>query len=514
MFKLNNPTREEVSQTSARLSTARTAKPLAGLAYSVSPASLAARFTDDQRGSVAMMFGLLIMPVMFLTGMAVDYSRMITVKTRMQTAIDAAALAGVRAQQSPTATATTMSTAANNYYNTISKSLPYVVQTTLSAPTASATVNQYTWTATTWVATPFLSIAQMLDKSGSAAGAPAACAGSKWKCQAMTTKSSVLASTGGNNFGYSIETSFMLDITGSMNGQPLTDLKSAANAAIDILVWADQSVQTSRVAITPFAQDVRLPDSTSFQAATGATNSTASKSIYGYTFGTGSGQFCVGERQGADRYTDKASTSGNAPVVEWMYSGWGIQCDVPTSAAAQPLTADTTKLHNLVNGLQTAGSTAGHIGMQWAWYMLSPNFKSLWPVTNQPAAYDTTYNPNTKVGDASKVKLKKIAVLMTDGDFNTEYTSQGILTGYFGDAPANDTSAKQATQICTNMKSAGIEVYTVAFSHDGGLSSAALTLLSNCATDTSHFYNAGTGDALANAFKDIALKISKIRIAG
>jgi Flp pilus assembly protein TadG len=488
--------------------------PMIGVAASASRAGFLARFAEDKRGSTAIMFGLMIMPVMFLTGMAVDYSRMITVKTRMQTAVDAAALAGVRAQQMSGATATTMGTVASTYYNTITKSLPYVVQTTLSAPSSSSSANQYTWTAQTWIATPFLSIAQMLDKSPSVAGAPAACQGSKWKCQMVASTASVLASMGGSNSGYDIETSFMLDITGSMSGQPLTDLKTAAGAAIDILVWNDQSKQTSRVAITPFAQDVRLPDGGAFQKATGTNANTASKKIYGYTFGTSGSEFCVGERQGPDKYKDTAPSTGNAPVVEWMYSGYGIQCNVPSNAAAQPLTADKTKLHNLINGLQTAGSTAGHIGMQWAWYMLSPNWANLWPDVNQPGAYDTAYNPNTKVGDPTKMKLKKIAVLMTDGDFNTEYTSQGILTSYFGESPANDTSSKQAAQVCANMKSAGIEVFTVAFSHDGGLSSAALTLLSNCATDTSHFYNAGNGAALTNAFKDIALKISKITIAG
>ena len=61
----------------------------------------------------------------------------------------------------------------------------------------------------------------------------------------------------------------MLDITGSMQGQKLTDLKSAAGDAIDILIWADQSKYTSKVAITPFAQDVRLPTAAAFQVATG-----------------------------------------------------------------------------------------------------------------------------------------------------------------------------------------------------------------------------------------------------
>jgi hypothetical protein len=173
----------------------------------------------------------------------------------------------------------------------------------------------------------------------------------------------------------------------------------------------------------------------------------------------------------------------------------------------------------LIDGLQAGGSTAGHIGTQWAWYMLSPNFKQLWETANQPGNYDTNFNINTGSGNPANQKLKKFAVLMTDGDFNTEYTSNAILDSYFGESPANDTAANQAAATCVNMKAKGIEIFTVAFAHDSGLSTAAQNILKGCATqipgvtnDTSHYYLATDGDALNKAFKDIALKISKIRI--
>ena len=523
MTRVTKPSYKMVTPTLAPLSLERSAKPNAGFALGAHKTNLAARFRQDQSGTTAIMFGLMIMPVMFLTGMSVDFSRMVTAKSRMQTALDAAALAGVRAAQtntSSTLSATVMQDAAQKYYDAITSTLKDVRD-----PRNGATSNKIVMTTqadgsfkfdvNTWVRTPFLSIVSSAGQSpNNSTGAPADCQASIWKCRQVTSSASIIATSSGQNTGYSIETSFMLDITGSMNGQKLADLKVAANNAIDILVWADQSKQTSRVAISPFAQDVRMPTAAAYQAATGQAAATASKSIYGYTFGTKNTEFCVGERQGADKYLDTAPTAGNRPIVEWMYSGWGIQCDVPASATVQPLTSDKTVLHNLINGLQTAGSTAGHIGTQWAWYMLSPNWKSLWQTANQPAAYDTAYNVNTKTGDITKVTLRKIAILMTDGDYNTEYTSQGILTSYFGDSPANATATNQAASICTNMKQTGIEVYTVAFTAGGGISNTALNLLTNCATDSSHFYNASTGTSLNAAFQDIALKISKIRVSG
>jgi hypothetical protein len=310
-----------------------------------------------------------------------------------------------------------------------------------------------------------------------------------------------------------------------MKGQSLTDMKTAASNAIDLLIWPDQTKRTSRVALVPFAQDVRLPTATAYTAATGMLAQNASKNVYGYEFSINGNNLCAAERQGADRYLDTAPTAASRPIASWDYTnGKGpsdADCDVPANAAMHPLSSDKTSLHARVNGLQTAGSTAGHIGTTWAWYMLSPNFKNLWETANQPADYDRNYNVNTLSGDISKQKIKKYAILMTDGDYNIQYTSNAILTSWFREPAANDSAANQATALCTNMKAQGIEVYTIAFAHDAGLSTAAQTVLKGCATkdpnkadDTSHFYLASDGDALNRAFKDIALKISKIRVAG
>ena len=98
-------------------------------------------------------------------------------------------------------------------------------------------------------------------------------------------------------------------------------------------------------------------------------------------------------------------------------------------------------------------------------------------------------------------KTKKIAVLMTDGEYNIEYQSL-----------SNGSSTTQARTLCDNMKKAGvaIEIYTVGFQLGGN--QTAITTLSQCATDSAHFYNTSTGDELKQAFRDIALKISTLRL--
>ena len=373
MTRVTKPSTQMVTPNLAPPILGESAQSFAGCAPFVQNTTLAARFCKDKRGSTAIMFGLLIMPVMFLTGMAVDFSRMVTAKGRMQTAIDAAALAGVRAAQVNTSTSTSttvMLSAAQKYYDAITANLKDIRDTRngASANTVSMTPQSdgsYKFTIATWIRTPFLSIVSNSIGNAPTPGGPTDCT-TQWKCRQVSVSASIMATSAGQNTGYDIETSFMLDITGSMSGQKLTDLKAAATDVVDILVWTDQTKQKSRVAISPFAQDVRMPTAKAYQAVTGQAPATTSKSIYGYTFGTNKNELCVAERTGTNKYTDVAPGTGNYSMVEWMYSGWGINCDVPTTAAVQPLTNDRTVLHNLINGLQTAGSTAGHMGTAWA----------------------------------------------------------------------------------------------------------------------------------------------------
>jgi Flp pilus assembly protein TadG len=49
-------------------------------------------FWDDRRGGTAILFGLMLLPLMAAVGAAVDYSRAANVRTAMQAAADAAAL--------------------------------------------------------------------------------------------------------------------------------------------------------------------------------------------------------------------------------------------------------------------------------------------------------------------------------------------------------------------------------------------------------------------------------------
>ncbi|MDP1639434.1 MAG: VWA domain-containing protein, partial [Hyphomicrobium sp.] len=293
------------------------------------------------------------------------------------------------------------------------------------------------------------------------------------------------------------------DVTGSMAGQKLQDLKDAATDLINIVVWQDQSKFTSKVALVPFSEDVRLP--------TTAALNTARGTGWSRTKTTGSGgnkktyylSECVVERTGSYKYTDDAPASGRYVTAHYTTDPYttgsgnnkkGV-CSVPSNAAVQPLTSDKTTLLSKISGLSASGATAGHLGTAWSWYTLSPNWNTLWS-SNQAAAYGAT-------------DLRKIAILMTDGEYNRQYDSNGISASE-SSAP-NGSSTTQARSLCTEMKKKGITVYAVGFGD--GMTSTAKQTLSECATDPTKYYNAEDGEELKQAFRDIALKLSSLYLS-
>ena len=70
-----------------------------GPAHAVRMAPLLQRLRRDQSGNVAMLFGLLVIPLAAMMGLAVDFGRVYSVTSHTQAALDAAALAAGRTAQ-------------------------------------------------------------------------------------------------------------------------------------------------------------------------------------------------------------------------------------------------------------------------------------------------------------------------------------------------------------------------------------------------------------------------------
>ena len=302
----------------------------------------------------------------------------------------------------------------------------------------------------------------------------------------------------------------MLDTTGSMSGQKIEDLKLAAKDLVDIVVWSDQSQYTSKVALAPFSSRVNVGDYLTRVSDVQATRT------FGWA-GDLKGITCVTERTGAEAFTDekpvgqnrlsayKGDKGNTARDNVNNYSETGA-CSVP---AIMPLTSNKTALKDRIDSLPASNSTAGALGTAWAWYLLSPKWTGIWQGENLPAPYSDL----TQISALGTHKLAKVAVLMTDGIYNT------TLGHSYGDtSPEATTIAGNAVAICNNMKAAGIKVYTVGFQL--GTDQLAVDTLKACASreaddpvdQPSYFYSASTGSELRGAFRQIALQLSTLRI--
>jgi len=161
------------------------------------------------------------------------------------------------------------------------------------------------------------------------------------------------------------------------------------------------------------------------------------------------------------------------------------------------MTSDKPALLSGIGNLAVGGGAAGHIGTAWSYYMLSPNWATVLPAGSTPSGYHLT-------------KVHKIAVLMSDGVYALTHDDMGVQTDVSGGNANNASSDDQAIAICDNMKKSGIEVFAVGFGIQNN--QTAINTLQSCASDAMKYYDAADGTKLKAAFRDIALRVSSLRL--
>lgn len=399
-------------------------------------------FVSDEQGSIAILFGLMFMSVAFIVGMAVDYTRVTYAKSRIAAAADSAALAAGKAMLDARMSDDDIKVLANSFFDEnlgAIKSFTDIkgIDVNLNRGTGGVTINVDA------------EVPMTITRIGNftEVGVP------------------VMASTAYEE--RDIELAMALDITGSMGGSKIADLKVAAKDLIDILIPEAGGTNTVRIGLAPYAASVRA----------GA--------YAGLVSGGTSTDGCVRERGGIQRYTDAAPGPGA------YYTAGGYPSDIDTTegrqgydcpaAAIMPLTSNKTNLKSRIDSFRASGATAGHIGTAWAWNLISPEWQTVWPMASRPVAYGTP-------------KTLKAMVLMTDGIFNTAYI--------------NGKASTQALDLCENMKEKGVVVYTIGFKAPSG---AAATLKS-CASSQDHYFNAEDGEDLRRAFISIAGELNTLRL--
>lgn len=424
-----------------------------------------AAFGRNERGSIAMIFGLMLMVLMSVTGLALDYGRVLMARRTLAEATDSAALAAGRALTDGTLTQAEAEAIATAYFNENAKELSKIkAMVPVPAITTNMGNSTVTVTASADVPMTFMGVVG-------------------YKKVAVPATSTVAFDS------RDLEVGMALDITGSMSGTPpgggprkIDGLKAAFKSFAETLIPASQQLgRKVRIGVAPFSASVNLG------------------SYAGKASNFRSADKCVTERETAT-YTGSAPSFGNYFDVEAdgnkdidPTEGFGKNPYFCPSQPIMPLTDDRDALIKAVDKYKEGGFTAGHIGTQWGWNLVSEDYAGFWGGNSAPAPYADT--------QGAKPKLIKAVILMTDGIFNTSYH--------------HDQAKKQALELCTAMKDKGILVFTIGFGlGNSGSELIAKQTLQTCATPgVQYFADASNSAQLDAALKSFAQVLTRLRLA-
>jgi hypothetical protein len=414
------------------------------------------RFGTDQRGSVALIFTFCIFGLAMGLGLAIDIGRALHTKMKISAAADAAVLAAAKSLSDGRSSSADISAMARRFFevnlgpNGLTFGTISTFQTIVDEASSTVTI-----AVTADVPTTFARVGGFQNIS-LPAGAAAA----------FNPKD--------------IEVGLSLDVTGSMC-DPCTkidDLKTAARDMVDILLPAGKTTPNKvRIGLAPFAAGVN--------AGTYAATATGNRSR----------DNCAFERDGASRPTDAGPGAGSYLKVAGDAGVSGARHNCPGGAEVTAMTDSASDLRQAISNLRTGGTTAGHLGTAWAWYLVSPSWSGVWPSSSRPAAYRDG-------------KTIKAVVLMTDGVYNTFGGDCGRDCSNRSTQAAN--SQDLARQLCRNMRDQNVVVYSVGFKLDDSLAEA---VLKDCASAANNFYRAENGTQLRQAFRDIAEDLMKLRLS-
>ncbi|MFT6559686.1 pilus assembly protein TadG-related protein [Sneathiella sp.] len=505
-------------------------------------------FTHDTRGVSAILIALIAIPLFGFVGLSVDLGRAYVLKSKLSTALDAAGLAAGR---NIFASDSEIYADAQKYFDA---NFPSGYMSTTPITLNSSNLK---WDSTRETVT--LSVHVDLNTTFmNVLGLPSLTVGA-------------LAEVNRDNRGMELvlvldNTGSMNSYTSG--ARRIETLKTASKNLIDILYGNDEIKKKLWVGIVPYTTQVNvgpqninflsnadrdniLNNTTSIFTADG--NNTAlgrnvngsggNDTVYGW-------KGCVEMRDHLDGGTkDLSDDPPNNDFVPYFYNStesystnykndWATNgvsgsrgpnkyCPPPVL----PLTAEKSTIKGHIDKMETSGPTAVNIGLIWGWRALSPRWNGQWygsSTVNLPSGYSAL---PLQYGEEF---MDKVVILMTDGE-NTlgtygiyhAYGRQkqfGIKQGEPGYDPHYHTSGsgnlasksssyykslddQKTAQACTNMKAAGVIIYSVIFvSGNEGL-------FENCATSPKHYFKATTADALIDNFNTIGEELSNLRIS-
>jgi Flp pilus assembly protein TadG len=415
-------------------------------------------FQNNQRGSVAIIFALLVTTLFGFLALSVDIARAYRAQSRIANALDAAALAGAKGLDSGK-TDEEILASARAFFNQGMNEKENAVTT------SNFQIVVDRWNDTVTVKTD----ARLRTAFGGVIGR------------------SDIALDGLTMVKYRIrrvELALSLDVTGSMNydvadssNRNYGKLEAMKKAAKEVTkVMFDEAMTDDRVRVS------LVPWSTAVNAGSFAATVSQNSSI----------DNCVIERLGANAASDTAPYGPDASRT-FTSPPSGYTC--PTSPIVPLLGRNrSTDLNTAIDALTGNGGTAGHIGTAWGWYSIAPAWSGIWPVESRPR----DYNPSEVI---------KSILIMSDGEFNVSWKTE--TDWYSNQATMLEESYAQFQALCSAMKTKRVVIYTVGF---GLTNPRAIDEMRNCATSNSSFFQATSDTELTDAFKRVAEDLKQMRL--
>ncbi|MCO5131256.1 MAG: pilus assembly protein [Xanthobacteraceae bacterium] len=486
----------------------------------------AAGLIRSDRGNVAAIFALALVPMMGIVGAAIDYSRAVAARTAMQAALDTAALMVSKdAQANPKMTADQATAAAQKYFNALyakGGAGNVKVEATFTQNTGQGASVQVT--ANGLVTTDFMQLVGFYNIAIDARSQ------TKW----------------GNT---RMRVAMVLDNTGSMaDNSKMTKMRSAAKDMVDKLASFANAPGDVYISLIPFAKNVNLGsgfdksyikwsgnsdtwDENNGSCSGGSSYKTKSActSVYvcsdsSYTsqrkcennnktwrnanyvwtpadHSTWSG--CVMDRDQDNDIKNVAPVPGDTNAVSTLFpaqeytSGSTNYCKSSSKTYLQPIipmTTDWTKLKTAITNMDPTGGTNQAIGVVWGWQSLS--------TTNGPIA--------APAKDANAI-YQDYLVILSDG-LNTQNRwpsyGNGQTQSTCNDEPCID--ARQS-KLCTSIKADGIKIFTIQVNINKVDPTS--TVLQDCASTTDNFQEITSSDDIAGAFNTVLTQIANLRIS-
>jgi Flp pilus assembly protein TadG len=291
-----------------------------------------------------------------------------------------------------------------------------------------------------------------------------------------------------------LEVAMVLDVTGSMStNNNIGALRTASTNFLNVLCPNERCSSFVKIGLVPFSSTVnvgpyglgRNPNNTVYDTAfvnnpTGRTfNQSSSSQWWG----------CILERP-TPQDTQNSGTNWRWDMYRNPSGGINNGCH---RSYILPLTNVYGTIRSRISGLYASGNTLSNVGMVWGYRVLSPEAPF-----REGAAWTND-------------KVKKVAILMTDGDNNIGGSSSYSAYGPWTTLRLTDSHLdNKLAATCQNMKNNGITVYTITFT--SGINNATKGFFRNCASSEEKYFDAPEQSDLIDVFEQIARELSNIHI--